>query len=130
MPRRKPFDSVAVAAPLPLTASLPDFLRLSGKSHNAVYEDLAAGEYDSVVFGARRYIDLTSYRAYVERCRTGEERDPAAKRAAQRAYRRSLRGPGGRNAARARRGISRNKVAVRAARAVESAVPVLARPRV
>jgi hypothetical protein len=61
---------------LRLTVAMTDFRRLSGKSHNAVYRDLAVGEYDSVVFGTRRYIDLASYRAYVERCRRGQPRDP------------------------------------------------------
>jgi hypothetical protein len=127
-PEKPPLDTLAVAPPLPLTATLPSFRRLSGKGHNAIYKDLEDGEYDSVVFGTRRYIDLASYRAYVERARTGEERDPVAKLAAQRAYRKSLRGPGGRNAARARTGIRRNKGAS-AERGVE-AVPALARPRV
>jgi hypothetical protein len=122
-----PLDTLAVA--LPLTATLPNFRKLSGKGHNAVYKDLEDGEYDSVVFGTRRYVDLASYRAYVERARTGEERDPVAKLAAQRAYRKSLRGPGGRNAARARTGIGRNKGAASAERGVESAALILARPQ-
>jgi hypothetical protein len=111
-----------------MTASMPDFRRLSGKGHSVIYRDLEVGEYDSVVFGARRYVDLASYQAYIERCRTGEEREPAEKLAAIRAYRRSLRGQGGRNAERARKGIGRNKGAASAERGVE-AVPVLARPQ-
>jgi hypothetical protein len=127
-PERPPLDTLAVPSPLPLTATLPSFRRLSGKGHNAVYKDLADGEYESVVFGARRYVDLASYQAYVERCRTGQEREPAEKLAAIRAYRRSLRGPGGRNAARARTGIGRNKGAQSTERGAE-AIPALARPR-
>jgi hypothetical protein len=125
----KPADTVAVPAQLPLSLSLPNFRRLTDKPHNAVYTDLAAGEYDSIVFGARRFIDLASYREYVERCRTGEQRDPAEKRAAQRAYQKSLRGPGGCAAARARGGLKRNKGSVSAARGVTAAIPVLSRPR-
>jgi hypothetical protein len=106
---------------------MPAFRRLSGKNHNSVYKDLEDGEYDSVTFGARRFIDLASYRSYIERARTGEERPPAEKRAAQRAYQKSLRGPGGQNAARAREAIRRSRGAVSAERGIEPAI--LARPR-
>jgi hypothetical protein len=109
---------------------MPAFRRLSGKNHNRIYKDLEDGEYDSVTFGARRFIDLQSYRDYVERARTGQERDPAAKRAAQRAYQKSLRGPGGQNAARAREAIDWGKVRGRAKRGAAAAVPVLTRPQV
>jgi hypothetical protein len=110
---------------------MSNFRRLSDKQHSVIYRDLENGEYDSVVFGSRRYVDLVSYRAYVERARLGLERDPDEKRAAQAAYRRSLvNNTGAKNAARARRAIGKNRRVVNAERGEKAVIPALARPQV
>jgi hypothetical protein len=63
------------------------------------------GDLDSFVLGSRyRYVPLESWRAYIERCRRNESRDPVEKAAAARAYRESCKLRGGQAAARARSG--------------------------
>jgi hypothetical protein len=70
------------------------------------------GEIDSFVLGSRyRYVPLESWRAYLERRRRNESRDPVEKAAAAAAYRESCKLHGGQAAARARAGWTNPGVA-------------------
>jgi hypothetical protein len=132
MPRTPPPPAaVAQFRPEPVTIGMTGFKRLSDRSHNTIYEDLSHGRYDSILIGARRFILLPTYFAYIDRLRLGQQRDPAETRAAIRAYRKSLlNSRGAVNAARARKAIGRNRDAAGAERGAATAVAVLARPQV
>jgi hypothetical protein len=52
-----------------ITATIPEFRRLSGISRSRIYELLDAGELDSVYIGARRLVIIDSYRRLIERQR-------------------------------------------------------------
>jgi hypothetical protein len=67
---------------------------------------IRTGELDTFIMGDRyRYVVLSSWREYLERAQRGEQRDPAAKAAAVKAYRDSCRrSAGAASAARARTG--------------------------
>jgi predicted DNA-binding transcriptional regulator AlpA len=52
-----------------ITATIPEFRRLSGISRSRIYELLDCGEIESVHIGARRLIVLASYKALIERQR-------------------------------------------------------------
>jgi hypothetical protein len=51
----------------PITATIPEFRRLSGIGRSRIYELLDAGELDSVHIGARRLILIDSYRQLLAR---------------------------------------------------------------
>jgi hypothetical protein len=51
----------------PITATIPEFVRLSGIGRTRVYELLNAGELEYVEFGRRRLIVIGSYRRLIER---------------------------------------------------------------
>jgi excisionase family DNA binding protein len=53
-----------------ITATIPEFRRLTGISRSRIYELLDAGEIESVHIGARRLIIVESYRRLIERQRT------------------------------------------------------------
>lgn len=73
---------------------------------------IRTGEIDSFVLGSRyRYVPLESWRAYLERCRRNESRDPVEKAAAAAAYRESCKLHGVQAAARARAGWTNPGVA-------------------
>jgi hypothetical protein len=107
---RTPSKILVAAPPLnPIicTAPMPDFGKITGYGHNRNYGLLSTGEVDSFVTETgRRLVVISgspgSWEAYVERRRTGRERDPAEKAAAILAYKQSLKHSGARNAARAR----------------------------
>ena len=52
-----------------ITATIPEFRRLSGISRSRIYELLDAGELESVYIGARRLVLIASYRQLIERQR-------------------------------------------------------------
>ena len=52
-----------------LTATIPEFRRLSGISRSRIYELLDAGEIDSIHIGSRRLVLIDSYRRLIERQR-------------------------------------------------------------
>jgi predicted DNA-binding transcriptional regulator AlpA len=52
-----------------ITATIPEFRRLSGISRSRIYELLDAGELESVHIGARRLVIVDSYRQLIERQR-------------------------------------------------------------
>src|SRR5271169_2833398 len=58
-----------------ITATIPEFRRLSGIGRSRIYELLDAGELESVYIGSRRLILIDSYRKLIERHR---DRRPAA----------------------------------------------------
>jgi hypothetical protein len=78
------------------------WLKLAGISHNSGYALLHAGEVDSITAGFSRLIVIASWAAYIERQRSGHERDPVERAAAISAFKKSLAGRGGHQAARAR----------------------------
>lgn len=53
----------------PITATIPDFRRLSGIGRSRIYELLDTGELESVCVGKRRLILIDSYRRLIERLR-------------------------------------------------------------
>jgi len=57
-----------------ITATIPEFRRLSGISRSRIYELLDAGELDSVHIGARRLVLIASYRRLIERQREAAQR--------------------------------------------------------
>jgi hypothetical protein len=67
--------SGAGAAPIapptiPITATIPEFRRISGISRSRIYELLEAGEIQSVHIGARRLVIIQSYLDLIERQRS------------------------------------------------------------
>jgi hypothetical protein len=55
-------DALATArATIPITATIPEFKRISGISRSRIYELLDAGELQSVHVGVRRLIIIQSY---------------------------------------------------------------------
>jgi hypothetical protein len=58
----------------PITATIPEFRRLSGIGRSKIYELLDAGELESIHLGARRLILVDSYRRLIERQRQGAQR--------------------------------------------------------
>jgi hypothetical protein len=67
--------SVGGAAPtvrpaIPITATIPEFRRISGISRSRIYELLDAGELQSVHIGVRRLIIIQSYLYFIERQRS------------------------------------------------------------
>jgi hypothetical protein len=52
-----------------ITATIPEFRRISGIGRTRIYELLDAGEIESIHIGARRLILVESYRQLVERRR-------------------------------------------------------------
>jgi hypothetical protein len=52
-----------------ITATIPEFRRLSGIGRSRIYELLDAGEIESIYLGTRRLILIDSYRQLVERQR-------------------------------------------------------------
>ena len=55
-----------------ITATIPEFRRLSGISRSRIYELLDRGEIESVHIGARRLIIIDSYRRLIERRLAGD----------------------------------------------------------
>jgi hypothetical protein len=53
----------------PITATIPEFRRLSGIGRSRIYELLDAGEIESVYIGSRRLILIDTYRRLIERQR-------------------------------------------------------------
>jgi hypothetical protein len=94
--------------PVVHTASIAGFKKITGHGHNRIYSGLlSTGEVDSYITETGRRLVVVSgssgsWEAYLERLRTGQQRDPVEKAAAQLAYKRSLKHAGARNAARAR----------------------------
>jgi excisionase family DNA binding protein len=71
----------------PITATIPEFRRLSGISRSRIYELLDAGEIESVHIGTRRLILVDSYLKLIERQRAAKNQpgagiDPGIPRAA------------------------------------------------
>jgi hypothetical protein len=56
----------------PITATIPEFRRLSGIGRSRIYELLDAGELESVHLGARRLILLDSYRRLLARLQAAQ----------------------------------------------------------
>jgi predicted DNA-binding transcriptional regulator AlpA len=52
---------------IPITATIPEFRRISGISRSRIYELLDAGELQSVHIGVRRLIIIQSYLDLIER---------------------------------------------------------------
>jgi hypothetical protein len=59
-----------------ITATIPEFRRLSGIGRSRIYELLDAGELESIYVGSRRLILIDSYRRLIERQRAAPR--PAA----------------------------------------------------
>jgi predicted DNA-binding transcriptional regulator AlpA len=59
-----------------ITATIPEFRRLSGISRSRIYELLNAGELESVCIGARRLVLIDSYRRLIERQTAAASRSP------------------------------------------------------
>jgi hypothetical protein len=57
-----------------ITATIPEFRRISGIGRSRIYELLDAGELESIYIGARRLILIDSYRRLIERCRQSAAR--------------------------------------------------------
>jgi excisionase family DNA binding protein len=57
-----------------ITATVPEFLRLSGLGNTKTYELISKGELKSVRIGRRRLIILESYRDLIERQQGGSAR--------------------------------------------------------
>jgi hypothetical protein len=58
-----------------ITATIPEFRRLSGIGRSRIYQLLDGGELESVYIGSRRLILIDSYRKLIERQR---DRRPAS----------------------------------------------------
>jgi hypothetical protein len=52
-----------------ITATIPEFRRLSGISRSRIYELLDVGDLESIHIGARRLVVIDSYRRLIERQR-------------------------------------------------------------
>ena len=60
----------------PITATIPEFRRLSGIGRSRIYELLDAGQLESIHLGARRLIVVDSYRRLVARLQAVPKREP------------------------------------------------------
>jgi len=60
-----------------ITATIPEFCRVSGLGRSMTYEMLADGRIKSIRVGKRRLIVLDSYRRMIEEA-LGDQRQPAA----------------------------------------------------
>jgi hypothetical protein len=56
-----------------ITATIPEFRRLSGIGRSRIYELLDAGELDSIYVGARRLIVIDSYRRLLARLQAAQK---------------------------------------------------------
>jgi hypothetical protein len=65
-----------------ITATIPEFRRLSGISRTRIYELLDAGELESIHIRTRRLIIIDSYRRLVERQRGQQPPQPGPRPAA------------------------------------------------
>jgi hypothetical protein len=63
-----------------ITATIPEFRRLSGISRSRIYELLDASEIESVYVGARRLILIESYLQLIDRQRAKEQTEVATPR--------------------------------------------------
>jgi hypothetical protein len=64
-----------------ITATIPEFRRLSGIGRSRIYELLDAGDLESIHIGVRRLILLDSYRRLIERLRAAvSDRAPTPQR--------------------------------------------------
>lgn len=70
-------------------APVLDFGRDNKVSGRKLYEIFADGQVDTIIIGARRYILLSSWAAYIHRLQQGIERDPIEREHAIAAYRAS-----------------------------------------
>jgi hypothetical protein len=61
--------TLALDPPDRISATIPEFRRLSGIGRSRIYQLLDAGELESIHIGSRRLI--LSYRRLIERCRQG-----------------------------------------------------------
>jgi predicted DNA-binding transcriptional regulator AlpA len=64
-----------------ITATIPEFRRITGISRSRIYELLDAGEIESVYIGTRRLVLIDSYRRLIQRQR--QIANPAAQAIAQ-----------------------------------------------
>ena len=75
---KPPFSGVAAVATDTqcdrITATIPEFRRLSGIGRSRIYQLLDADELESVHVGARRLILIDSYRRLIERQRAAAGR--------------------------------------------------------
>jgi hypothetical protein len=62
-------DAPIASPTIPITATIPEFRRISGISRSRIYELLDAGELQSVHIGVRRLIIVKSYLDLIERQR-------------------------------------------------------------
>jgi excisionase family DNA binding protein len=62
----------------PITASIPEFCRISGLGRSTVYEMLGDGSLDSITIGRRRLILIDSYRRLIEARRAASAQPPTA----------------------------------------------------
>jgi hypothetical protein len=60
-----------------ITATIPEFRRLSGIGRSRIYELLDSGDLESVYIGTRRLILVDSYRRLIERQRATQSRPDA-----------------------------------------------------
>jgi excisionase family DNA binding protein len=63
-----------------ITATIPEFCRMTGIGRSSVYELISEGAIDSVTMGRRRLIVIESYRALVARKRAEEQQQAMAGR--------------------------------------------------
>jgi predicted DNA-binding transcriptional regulator AlpA len=64
------YAAPTVRPEIPITATIPEFRRISGISRSRIYELLDAGELQSVHIGVRRLIIIQSYLDLIERQRS------------------------------------------------------------
>jgi excisionase family DNA binding protein len=69
----------AAAEPDLITASIQEFIRISGLGNTTIYRLLNEGELESVSVGRRRLILIDSYRRYLERSRGTPGQKPLAR---------------------------------------------------
>jgi hypothetical protein len=63
-----------------ITATIPEFRRLSGIGRSRIYELLDAGELESIHLGARRLIVIDSYRRLLARLQAAPKGGGAPRR--------------------------------------------------
>jgi excisionase family DNA binding protein len=68
----------AAAEPDVITASIQQFIKISGLGNTTIYRMLNEGELESVNVGRRRLIVIDSYRRYLERNRGAPATSPIA----------------------------------------------------
>jgi len=59
---------------VPITATIKNFLELSGLGRSKVYELLADGSIESIYVGTRRLVLLDSYHRFIERQRAAVQK--------------------------------------------------------